>query len=235
MLRLDPTVIRVTTSDVKLFEHQQKTEDRSRRGTIGRFNPQPCSNTSHHSQQLGFLQHDAASAREVIETYTGSPVLDPDNDDIVVIDDDDDDDEKTNRSSSGDGSRTRDGLYNDLTPSLSTSRLPLPLPFSATTRVTTSTNQPGNVHDLAAEGPAFKRTKTQCTYGAGDTANTNTRCPISRQPRSASDAKQSVRSSTPRTAAGGIYGAKQQAASSPEFIESCFEIASTWCESINSY
>ncbi|KAG7047999.1 hypothetical protein JMJ77_0011337 [Colletotrichum scovillei] len=152
MLRLDPTVIRITLSEVKQYERQRKAQDRGGRGNDAHSSRQaPTSGPLHDSLRLRFVPDSILPDQERIEIYDSPTAFDhrdDDDDGETVVDDS----EKINTSPSEsedereeDRSESMEDAYEDRLPGLNTPRLPLPLPFSATARVTTATNHPGNV------------------------------------------------------------------------------------------
>ncbi|KAK1639570.1 hypothetical protein BDP81DRAFT_469645 [Colletotrichum phormii] len=152
MLRLSPTVIRVTLSEVKQYERQRKAYDRGGRGKNNVTSLQSSmSSLRRVSLPLRFLPGDILPDQEGTETQLSPTDLNQANDDDNIIVEDSD---KMDTSSSNDedeedyGNETMEDTYEDLIPGLNTPRLPLPLPFSATARVTTSTNHPGTIVQL---------------------------------------------------------------------------------------
>ncbi|KXH42288.1 hypothetical protein CSIM01_10235 [Colletotrichum simmondsii] len=148
MLRLDPTVIRITLSEVKQYERQRKAQDRGGRGNDAHSSRQaPTSCLLHDSMRLRFVPDSILPDQESIEIYDSPTAFDhhdDDDDGETVVDGS----EKMDTSPSDsedegeeDGSESMQDAYEDRLPG----RLPLPLPFSATARVTTATNHPGNI------------------------------------------------------------------------------------------
>ncbi|KAK7434297.1 hypothetical protein Landi51_13586 [Colletotrichum acutatum] len=146
MLRLDPTVIRITLSDVKRYEGQRKAQDGGGRGNNTHSSLQSStSSLLHESLRLRFLPDNIRSSEESIEIYNSPAALDGDVGDTIVEDsekmetspsDNEDEEQEAENESMRD-------TYDDRLPGLNAPRLPLPLPFSATARVTTAMNHPG--------------------------------------------------------------------------------------------
>lgn len=150
MLRLDPTVIRITLSEVKQYERQRKAQDRSGRGNNTLPSLQSfTSSLTHLSPQLRFLPDNVLSDQESTEIYNSPTAVDHDDGDYDTVVEDS---EKMDTSSSdnedegeGDENESMRDTYEGRLQGLDTPRLSLPLPFSATARVTTATNHPGTV------------------------------------------------------------------------------------------
>ncbi|KAK1724330.1 hypothetical protein CaCOL14_000668 [Colletotrichum acutatum] len=148
MLRLDPTVIRITLSDVKRYEGQRKAQDGGGRGNNTHSSLQSStSSLLHESLRLRFLPDNIRSSEESIEIYNSPAALDGDVGDTIVEDsekmetspsDNEDEEQEAENESMRD-------TYDDRLPGLNAPRLPLPLPFSATARVTTAMNHPGTI------------------------------------------------------------------------------------------
>ncbi|KAK1659308.1 hypothetical protein BDP55DRAFT_362190 [Colletotrichum godetiae] len=152
MLRLSPTVIRVTLSEVKQYERQRKAHDRGGRGK-NKVTSQQSSMSSLRrvSLPLRFLPGDILPDQEGTETQRSPTDLEHANDDdnVIIEDSEKMDTSFSNDEDGDDGNETMEDTYEDLIPGLNTPRLPLPLPFSATARVTTSTNHPGTIVQLS--------------------------------------------------------------------------------------
>lgn len=152
MLRLDPTVIRITLSEIKQYERQRKAQDRGGRGNDAHSSRQaPTSGLLNDSLRLRFVPDSILPDQESIEIYDSPTAFDhhdDDDDGETVVDDSEKMDaspEDSEDEGEEDGSESMQYTYEDRLPGLNTPRLPLPLPFSATARVTTATNHPGNV------------------------------------------------------------------------------------------
>ncbi|KAK1542705.1 hypothetical protein CPAR01_06092 [Colletotrichum paranaense] len=152
MMRLDPTVIRITLSEVKQYERQRKAQDRGGRGNDAHSSRQaPTSGLLHDPLRLRFVPDGILPGQESIEIHNSPTAFDhhgDDEDGKTIVDDS----EKIDTSSidnedegEEDGNESMGDTHEDRLPGLKMPRLPLPLPFSATARVTTATNHPGNI------------------------------------------------------------------------------------------